>query len=274
MNPSCVSGKATGVILGILFAICGSSIALASNPKSSAGSFASHVKTVQNPCANPMILSTGGLCCPLSPGSTEKCSQQPAQRISRNVSKMKALVVNGITIPLPIVTQMAKKGLRRSWSEAMQDRNLIVCGYGRTQIAHSDLSNTRFPVLHCLSNEAHFRYSPNNPYSKHLNYDPRKSNIRCYSNCFLTQGNVVASVTGYIDHSSHRAQLISWLIGQAPTSGAAYSLRVPETVPMRFPSLHNKIVHVPVFVTFVIKNGDLSDIQLAERKRNTGISTN
>lgn len=261
MKLSCVFRESSGVILGILFAISGTSSALASNLKSSTGLFTSNGKTVQNPCSNPLVLSTGGLCCPASPLSGEECSQKQAQPINRAASKIRPLVVNGVIIPLPIVTQMVKKGLGRSWSPAMKARNLMVCGYGT--------SSSRIPVLHCLSNRAHFR----DPISKHLNYNPQKSNIRCYANCFLTQGNIVASVVRYIDFSSHRAQLISSLIGKTPTSMAAYSLRVPETVPMQFPPLH-KIVNVPVFVTFMIKNGDLSDIELAKRTGDTGITTN
>jgi len=267
MKLSCVFRTSSGVILGILIAIGGTSIASANNPESSAGDSTPNGKIVQNPCSTPVVLSTGGLCCPLSPSSGEECSQQKVQPINRATSNMKPLTVNGVIIPLPVVTQMVKKGLRRSWSSAKKDRNLIVCGYGRTDIERSALSNSRLPVLNCLSNEAHFRLSFRNPYSKHLDYDPQKTNVHCYANCFLTQENVVASVVRYIDHSSHTARLISSLIGKTPTSKATYSLKVPETVPMRFPSLHNKIVKVPVFVTFMIKNGDLSDIQLADRKR-------
>jgi hypothetical protein len=83
----------------------------------------------------------------------------------------------------------------------------------------------------------------------------------------LTQGNIAASISRYIDDSSRRACLISVLISKTPTIKAAYSLRVPQTVPMRFPSLNNKIENVPVFVTFIIKNGDLSGIKLSERKQ-------
>lgn len=274
MKLSCVFRTSSGVTLGILFSIGGASIASAHNHKPSAGSFATSGKTVQNPCSNPIVLSTGGACCPLSPLSQEKCSQKKAQPVNRAVSDMKPLKVNGVTIPLPVVTQMVKKGLRRSWSSAKEDLDLMVCGYGRTNIRNSAISNSRIPALNCLSNKAHFGYSPSNPYSKHPNFDPRKTNVRCYADCFLTEGNVVASIVRYIDYSSHRAQLISSLISRTPTTKAAYSLRVPETVPMQFPSLHNKIVNVPVFVTFTVKNGDLADIKLAKRSGKTGAATN
>ena len=261
-------------MLGILFAISGTSIASTSNHEPTAGISAPNGKTLKNPCSNTIILSTGGLCCPLSPSPGEKCSQRKPRPINRAASTARPLAVNGVIIPLPIAAQMVKKGLRRSWSPAKKDRNLIVCGYGRTEIEHSSLSNSRIPELHCLSNEAHFRHSLRNPYSEHLSYDPRKTNIHCYANCFLTQGNVAASLGRYVDHSSHRAQLISSLISRMPTSKAAHSLRVPETVPIPFPSMHNKIVHAPVFVTFTIKNGDLSDIELSKRNKNTEITTN
>lgn len=222
---------------------------------------------MQNPCSNPMVLSTGGLCCPLSPLSREKCSQEKAHPINRAASKIRPLEVNGVIIPLPVVAQMVKKGLRRSWSRGMEDRNLIVCGHGKTEIVNRSLSSPRLPSLHCLSNGAHFRHVLWNPYSPHIHYNPEKVNIRCYANCFLTQGNIAASISRYIDDSSRRARLISVLISKTPTIKAAYSLRVPQTVPMRFPSLNNKIENVPVFVTFIIKNGDLSGIKLSERKQ-------
>lgn len=273
MKSSYIFRTLSGVILGILIAISGTSIASATSHKSSAGSFLPNDKAVQNACSNPFVLSSGGLCCPLSSTSGEKCAQKQARPINRAASKMKPLTVNGVIIPLPIVTQMVKKGLKRSWSSAIKDRNLIVCGYGRTNIRNSVLANSRIPSLNCLSNQAHFRFSLSDPYSKHLDYDPKKTNIRCYANCFLTQGNIAASVVRYIDHSSFRANLISSLIGRTPTSKATYSLRVPEIVPMQFSSSH-KAVNVPVFVTFTIKNGDLYDVEIAERKGDTGISTN
>lgn len=159
---------------------------------------------------------------------------------------------------------MVKKGLRRSWSPARQARNLIVCRYGRTVREGSIPSSSRILTLHCLSNETHLRHVIWNPRSPHLDYNPKQVKIRCYADCVLTQGNVAVSVVRYIDLSSHRGQVISSLISKIPASKASYSLRVRETVPMQFPSLH-KTLHVPVFVTFTIKNGDLSDIELAKR---------
>lgn len=247
------------VIASFLFAASGAALASAGNNRPLATHVSIPGQPVSTPCSNSVILSTGGLCCPHSRGSTESCSQTRRKIIYPSMARTKPLVINGVIIPLPIIAQMVEKGLRRSWSPAVADRNLLVCGYGS--------SSTLLPTLHCLSNKAYFRHHSD----KHLDYDPTKVKIRCYANCFLTQGNITASIIHYIDFSSHRARLISTLANKVPDIGASYSLRVPETVPMRFPALH-KIVKYPVFITFYIQKGDLSNIELAKRNGPSGIS--
>ena len=60
--------------------------------------------------------------------------------------------------------------------------------------------------------------------------------------------------------------MLGYLLGEAPGASATYSLRVPETVPMRFPKQH-VFVNYPAYVTFVMGEGRLLDIELVKRER-------
>lgn len=60
------------------------------------------------------------------------------------------LVVNGQRIPMPVALQMAKAALKRPWSSAAQDREVLVC---RTPEA----TGSHIRVLRCQTNAAYFR---------------------------------------------------------------------------------------------------------------------
>ncbi len=60
------------------------------------------------------------------------------------------LVVNGHRIPMPVALQMAKAALKRPWSSAREDREVLVC---RTP----ELTGSHFRTLRCQTNAEYFR---------------------------------------------------------------------------------------------------------------------
>lgn len=258
MKVVCVSGVASWLTFCAFLAVSGPSLAAVADGRPVLARSPVTSKPAASVCANRVLLATGGLCCPLPQSTAGRCSQAQHRLIDPAMARLQPLRVNGVTIPLVIVAQVVDKGLHRSWSPAIEDRNQVVCRFGD--------SSSRFPALHCLSNKTHFR----NPVTQHLNYDPASSKIDCYSGCFLTQGDVAVSIVRYINSDAHRATLVSSLLSRMPKRRASYTLRIPETVPMRFPSLQDKILNYPVFVTFSITKGELSNIELSKRDVSAG----
>lgn len=169
--------------------------------------------------------------------------------------KLTPVFVNGVKLPLPIVTQMVKKALTRIWSRAPKDRNELVCWF-------TSLPGTRFRQLLCNTNGHHFEAQRGAGY-----YVPAsKKMVQCYYNCFLTKGEIAIAIIRYVNAHLTRARILSGLLLQAPKPDASYSLRVAETVPMLFPEGRKSVIrHTPVYVTFVIQDGALSDVELTRR---------
>ena len=203
-------------------------------------------------CLSPLILASGGLCCPGTQSSMEPCLSSNPTVISAAVKKLKPLMVNGVRIPLPVTLQMIKKALGRVWSTAAANRDVLVCAFRK-------VPGTRVPLLHCNTNYVHFKGFIET--DTHIKLSDRK--VHCYYNCFLTRENIVASLVRYVNHDIRTARVLGSLLDKVPAADATYSLRVTETVPMWLPDRH-LLVDNPAYVTFVIGDGGLADVQLSE----------
>lgn len=209
------------------------------------------------PCLSPLIQNVGGLCCPGTQASVAPCLDIRRTEVSPLAEKLQPLYVDGIRIPTPIVLQLIKKALSQMWSAVPRDRATLVCRF-------TDVPGTRRTLLYCETNEGHFSRLQGPMYSLKLK---KKSTIKCYYNCFLTRNNVYESLRQYVDDNYIRAEFIAGLLAQAPNEDDSYSLRMPQVVPMLFPLPGGPLIlDYPVFVTYVIDDGDLADVKLADRK--------
>ncbi|MGH8126880.1 MAG: hypothetical protein ACRETC_00735 [Gammaproteobacteria bacterium] len=209
----------------------------------------------QRSCLSPLVLAVGGVCCPGPQSSMAPCLVSNPGGLSANAKKLKPIFVSGVKLPLPIVLQMLSKSLERSWSKALSDRADLVCRYRKSL-------NAGAPFLHCSTNNAHFHLGVEALY--HIK--PTNVKIQCYANCFITRGNVMISVLRYVNNNSTRARLLGSLLKGAPTANSSYSLRVAQTVPLKFPVGYGWIaLNYPVFVKFIISKGDIAGIELMQR---------
>ncbi len=253
-----MKGKAFGGFLLLAAAVVlvgnGAGLATASAKGLPGNGSPAAAKSTSFACLTPLTAATGGLCCPGTQTSTAPCVASTPGVVSAAEKRLKPLVVNGVQIPLPIALQIVKKALKRKWSLSLAARNVLVCDF--RQIAGSHMS-----VLHCNTNSVHFRGFIQANF--HVKASDRK--VHCYYNCFLTWENIVTALIRYVNADPGRANVLGSLLGKAPAASATYSLRVPETVPMRFPKQH-LFVNFPAYVTFVMGRGHLSDIELTRRK--------
>ncbi len=240
------------LLLSTVLVLIGQGVALAatSTEHSQAQRPPVEAKSDSLACLAPLTAATGGLCCPGTQSSTAPCVSSTPGIISAAEKKLDPLAVHGVQIPLPIVLQMIKKALQRGWSSALADRGLMVCEYRRRNAGSGS------PILYCNTNAVYFN---------NLQVDASNDKLHCLYHCFLTRENIITALIGYINDNHYAANVLPSLLNKAPAASATYSLRVPETIPLLLGN-HHSFVKYPAFVTFVMGNGHLTEIELAKRK--------
>lgn len=239
-----------------LVAVSSAALGFAPGPVPSAASIRPPAKANFS-CRSPLIQGIEAVCCPGDAASHAPCLSSGPGDASTLAAKLPPLYVNGVKLPTPIIVQLVKKSLTRAWSRAPRDRNVLVCRF-------IDLPDTRLLRLYCNTDDGHSHASLS---TAKYHVGASDKTVYCYSNCFLTKGNVAISILRYVNGNLSRGRRLAALLSQAPDANADYSLRLPQTVPMLFPASGGSVkVDMPVYVTFVVNDGDLKDVQLARRK--------
>lgn len=241
---------------GAFVLVAVSAAALAFTPGPAPSTVSAHASDKADlSCLSPLIQDVGAVCCPGGESSLAPCLSSGPGEISTLAAKLPPLYVNGVELPLPIVVQLVKKSLGRAWSRAPRDRNVLVCRL-------NEVPGSQLHRLYCDTDDGHFHAVLGAKY--HVKASDKK--VYCYYDCFLTKGNIVISILRYVNGNVTRDRRLAALLSQAPDTDADYSLRMPQTVPMLFPEPSGSVmVDTPVYVTFVVQDGDLKDVQLADR---------
>ena len=177
------------------------------------------------------------------------CLDTPRSRDRGVLDRLQPIAVNHVRLPMPIAMQMIKKALSRHWSARIADIDQLVC-------RRSTMSESRVRFLYCNTDGFHF----------HTHVKASSQKVHCYENCFLTQGDIAITLANYVNADSSRSSILLGLLAQVPGAHADYSLREPERVPMTFYSPTGMIkVDFPVYLTFVVRQGSLVNLELKQR---------
>lgn len=251
------------IVAVCVFLVSAAALASVSYAQPKSGSAKSRASTDSSSCSSPLIHASGGLCCPGPRDSTAPCISSTPSMLNAAERKLPPLVVNGVRIPLPVALQLIKRGLYRSWSQKLADRGLLVC-------IHRKKPGTLERLLYCETNGSYFkeRFSFNGKAHKYIK--PSDIKVHCFTDCFLVRENIIVALARYVDRDEKRSNKLAALLERAPSAWSTYSLRVPETVPLWFPSKHI-IENYPAYVTFFVGNGEIVDVEFA-RNHKVGIT--
>ncbi|MGH8273050.1 MAG: hypothetical protein ACRES9_02160 [Gammaproteobacteria bacterium] len=248
LSSSTYCSLALGLIAGLALLAAAPASGTPSDPAATPpGIGFAHAQTkAHHACLSPLIQGSGGLCCPGLPSSASPCLRTNFHAISADVGKLHPIYVNGFRLPLPIALQMVKKALSQPSSVSLKDRKKLLC-------RKLPQAGSHFSELRCFTVG-----------KQHLKAEDKK--VHCYMNCLLSRENLAISVLRYVNNDSDRARLLNNLLAKVPAGDANYTLRVPERVPLKENVQGGSVnLFYPLFVTFVVQNGGLVDVQMEKR---------
>ncbi|MGH8225694.1 MAG: hypothetical protein ACRER1_06045 [Gammaproteobacteria bacterium] len=141
------------------------------------------------------------------------------------------LVVYGHKIPMPVALQIIKGALKRHWSSAREDRNVLVC-------TTPQRLGTHLETLRCQTNEQHYR-------------EAQETQLH------LAQMNQHAplnvEVANWVNnHRTINVSVLRHLLSKLPSADASYTLQVKD---------HGKIV-----TKYEFKKGKLVNVWHSDKQ--------
>lgn len=155
-------------------------------------------------------------------------------------ANLEPIVVKGHHLPLPVMLQVVRTALNRSWSNAAKDKNKLVCRF------ESEIG-THFETLRCMTNKVHSKFV--NGTQQSLMMASQGQGIGGLE----SNGNTIPSQVGnWVNSRNINPAAIHAMLHKLPPASSSYKLVVKD---------HGKPV-----IEYVVKHGKLVKIYKFENK--------
>lgn len=147
-------------------------------------------------------------------------------RVSRSTVELSPIVVYGQHLPVPLILQMVKTGLHRTWSGKWADRGKLVCRF-------EYMLGTHFQTLKCMTNGEHFKV--------------QDATQLAMINAYTNHGEIPETIADWTNGHIINPGAMKALLKRLPPLGSSYTLRVTAA-------------HGKPAIDYVIEDGELTAI--------------